>query len=162
MEKHASLLVRVAQFDRAFDAKSQDGLVIGVLFQGTNPASVQEKDEFSAAMSAIEFRDAQDRPVDIVEIQADRALGSSLDAAGVDVLYVAQLLDVDLRWLTDSTRSRGILTFTSQTGYVEQGLAVALEPGHPEPRILINLTAVDSEGSDFRPGLLKMAKVIQR
>jgi len=162
MEKQVSLLSRVVQFDRTFDARSENGLVVGVVFQAVYPPSVQEKDAFRSAVDRISFRDAQNRPVEIVEIDAGGNLGENLDNAEVDILYVSRLQDVDLRQLTEVTRARGILTFSSQARYVEQGLAVALEPSSSDQPILINLTAVDSEGSDFRPGLLKMANVIQR
>jgi hypothetical protein len=85
---------------------------------------------------------------------------STLEAERVDILFVATFNGLDILTLTATTRAKGVLTCTAQASYVEQGLSVAVgRDDHIHP-ILINIEAATGEGSDFRPGLLKMAQVI--
>ncbi len=160
METQASLLYRIVQFDRAFEARSEGGLTVGILFQASYPVSVEAKEEFSTAVLAEDFRDAGGNPVDIVEVKAEQTVGRILDEAGVDLLHVAPVRGVDLRGLSAETRRQGILTLSGVPDYAREGLAVSLDVQGGRPRILINLDAAVAERSDFRPALLKMAQII--
>lgn len=160
IEVQAALFSRIVQFDRTFEARSQDGLVVGVLFQEDSPASVGAKEGFSQALVSGGFVDAQGRPPQIVELRLGEDLGSSLEAAAVDLLYVAPLRGVDLSSVSTESRRLGILTCSGVPEFAREGLAVGLDLQEGRPRILINLAGAAAEATDFRSALLKMAQIV--
>jgi len=160
VDVQASLFSRIVQFDRSFDARSADGLVVAILFQENLPASVNTKDEFSKALQASGFLDAKGLPPRIVEVQPGEGLGPALESAGVDLLYMAPVRGIDLGEVSLETRRLGILSCSSVTDSAQQGLSVELDFRESRPRILVNLPAAEAESADFRPGLLKMAEII--
>lgn len=162
VEVQASLLSRVVQFDRTFDSRSEDGLVVGILFEVDHPASVSVKEEFTQAFSASGFLDSSGRSARIVAIPDGEDLGSTLTSAGVDLLYVTPLGETELGRITAETRLRGVVSVSGVPSYSRAGIAVGFGNQDGRPRILINLPAAEAEGADFRPSFLKIADVIGR
>ena len=89
LEDQATLFSRIVQFDRTFDARSVEGLVVAILFQEAFPASVSAGDGFSRALRASGFLDAKGPPPRIVEVRLEDDLGAALESAGVDLSYMA-------------------------------------------------------------------------
>lgn len=160
IEVQAALFSRIVQFDRNFEARSEDGLVVGILFQDEAPLSVRVKEEFSQALATVDLTDGEGRPPRVVEFQAGGELGPDYEAAGVDFLYVAPLRGVDLKTIVADTRRLGILTCSGVPEFAREGLAVGLDLQEGRPRILINLNGAKAEHADFRSGFLKLAQII--
>lgn len=161
LDTQITLLARIIQFDRSFEARSDDGLVVGILFRPDLPGSVAVKDRIATMVRDGGILDAVGRKPIVVPVEMSSSLGATLHSTGIDVLYVAPLEGPDLAGLPAETRRLQILTCSGVPGYVSQGLAVGLGLDDGAPRILINTSAARAEGSDFRPGLLKMAQIVR-
>lgn len=161
IEEQASLFASVVRFDRGMGARSEDGITVGVFYQPTHPPSVQAKDGFSQALETLGLQDPKGQAIRIVPIEMGPDLPSRLETAEIDLLYVTPIEGLDILSLSAATRRLGILSFSGIPEYAELGLAVALDTEGERHRILINLAAAEEERSNFRPGLLKMARIIQ-
>lgn len=160
MNDQVSLFTRVVAFDRSFEARSADGLVVGVLFRSDQDSSVEAKDAFSIALTQAGFTDAQGRPPRIVTLENGPQLSGNLESQQVDLLYVTPIQGLDILSLTAYTRRLKILTLSGVPSYVANGLSVALEMDGDRHIILINIEAADAEQSTFPPGLLRMARIV--
>jgi hypothetical protein len=148
-------------FDRTFEARSADGLVVGVLFQAGHAPSMEARDAFALALRDLGFTDAKGLPPRIVTLETGPRLSTNLETQEVDLLYVTPILGLDILSLTSDTRRLNILTCSGVPGYVSAGISVASEMDGDRQRILINLEAAGAEQSTFRPGLLRMARIVQ-
>lgn len=157
----ASVLSRVWSFDRAHAARAEDDLVIGIVYQGRNRASLLARDAFELALSEQLPEGPRGRArVVALEIESPEGLARSLAEERVDILYLTPLRAVDVHRLAEATRQMGILSCTGVPDYVAQGISVGIGLQEGRPEILVNLEGARAEGADFRSQLLKVAHLV--
>lgn len=161
VELQGEILAKVLTFDRSFDARLQNGLVVGIVMQRGNRAARAARDGFvagftsaAAAIGAAGFR--------VVEIEYSSAeeLSRLLHAHRVDVLYVPPLRSADPNVITRASRERGVLTLSADPAWVRGGLSVGVRLRGDRPVVLVNATAAGLEGSSFSSQLLRLAEVL--
>ena len=162
VREQATLFWKVVQFDRTFDARSNNGLVVGILFDEATPGSVLAKEEFAQALRTADLVDPSGRPPRTVEVRPGPTLGPTLESNHVDFLYVTPLSRPDVQSVVRETRRLGILSCSGLPDFARMGLGIAFDAQEGRPRFLINLSGAEAEGADFRPALLKMAEIIRR
>lgn len=86
--------------------------------------------------------------------------GALFAAYNVTIAYIAPLRAYDVAGILRETREQNILTLSGVPAYVTAGVSVGLNNRGGKPEILINRTAAQLEGSDFRAQLLKLATII--
>lgn len=156
------LLLKILQFDRNIAARSEDEVVIGVIYQGRFRASARACQEMRRVAQAAGAERLAEKRVNLVEVDLERVnLKQALDSLKVDVAYVTPLRATDIKSITDVTRDLHITTVTGIEDYVHQGLAVGLGVWQEKPRVFVNLEASRAEGADFSSQLLSLAQVVK-
>jgi hypothetical protein len=155
------LFLKVLAFDRQLHARAGAEVVLGVVFQSGNRASVNARDEVMRAISSV--RDSVDGlPVRAVAIDLDKEpLAGALTRNRVTVMYVAPLRAIDIAAVAAEARTAHVTTMTGVPDYVGRGLAVSVRLQGDRPKLLVNLNASRLEGADLSAELLKLAVVIQ-
>jgi len=158
----AALFVKVLSFDRNLRAHAGKDVVLGVLVQRGNRASLDTATELMRAVERLGEPSATEPRLRAVLVEATRGdIGAQLEALHVEALYVSPLRALTIADIAAAARSRGIRTLTGVPSYVREGLAVGLAVRDDRPEILVNLTAARAEGTDFSSQLLNLARVIQ-
>lgn len=151
------LFLKVLSFDRRHVPHAGRPLVVAVVFQGRNRASLNAKNEVIRIVSSGDARDlVEARAIDIDAEPLDRALAR----VAADVVYIAPLRALDIADVARVTRAAGVTTFTGVPEYVRLGLAVSVRLQGDRPKLLVNLPASRLEGADFSAELLKLAQVV--
>jgi hypothetical protein len=160
----ASLLVRILAFDREMIARSNGGLVIGIIYQEKFRTSLLERDEMLQALGQIDSVAIGDRSVSVavVSIDIDREdVASAITSRQIDVLYVTPLRAVDIGTIAATSRDAKVPTFSGVAAYARAGLAVGLGMRREKAEIYINIAAARAEGCDYRAQLLAMATIVE-
>jgi YfiR/HmsC-like len=156
------LVLKVLTAERNRPLETRPSLIIGLVYQGRSPESMDVKDRLAAE---IESEASGNRVpavhLGLIDVSNAGNLASALERANPDILYVSPLPGFDLGPLVSFSRARKILTFTGVPAYVESGLSVGFALDRGEARILINRRASLAEGADFSAKLLKLARVIE-
>ena len=158
------LLFKILTFDRRMATRPPGQvIVIAVVFQSGYRASLVAKKQVVDALEAVEHSTISGHPVRMVAVEwKDREqLRLALIHERTDVVYVTPLRGVDLDHIMRTARGAGMTTFTGVPLYVEQGLALGIGIVRERPEIIINLSAMRAEGSDFTSQLLRICRVIE-
>lgn len=162
VERQIALLTRILPFDREFDVRTENEVVFGIVFQRRYRASLNASEAAISALAQARHIGGKSVRVVLIELEEDTDLGALLDATRVDVIYVTPLRAVDMRVITDATRTRDILTSSGVPDYVQTGgISLGISMRGQKPEILINLPASTEEGARFSSELLKLARVIR-
>lgn len=159
MALQVSLFERLWTFDRSHEARLEDGLVIGVLYQSRVRSSALAKDAFVAAAASLTTSGPDARIVEI-DYRDPVALQSALTQERIDIVYVTRLRAVDIRDVAAVTRAARTLTCTGVAEYVSLGVSVGIELRDGRPKILVNRKASRQEGATFTSELLKLARLV--
>ncbi|MHB8093483.1 MAG: YfiR/HmsC family protein [Candidatus Aminicenantales bacterium] len=158
----AQIFIKVLLFDRTYERRTEDGLVVAVLYQEEFRRSFLAKEEFAAAAADWVDQSSGDVSFRSVFIDVDRAgaLSESLAAAGADILYVAPLRSFDVGLIARTACDMRLPAYTGVPEYLSSGLAVSLDLQDNKPRILINLKAAKEMGAEFSSQILILARII--
>lgn len=160
MRVQMPILVKVISFDRRLRARAPDSVVIGVLMQRGNRASVLAHDE------AVEILTAPGTTIDGIPV---RVITFDLDRQSIrDVfanedlthLYVTPVRAVDIGALASGARAAGITTMTGVAEHLTRGLSLGVGLRGGRPKILVNMAASRAEGADLSAELLKLAELV--
>lgn len=155
------LFLKVLAFDRHLPRRAGAEVVLGVVYQSGNRASVNATDEVIRALNAV-HASVGGLPVRATGIDLDKeSLAVALTQYRVSVMYVTPLRAIDIATVAAAARAAHVTTMTGVPDYVARGLAVSVRLQRDFPKLLVNLTASRLEGADFSAELLKLAVVIQ-
>ena len=157
----AALFPKILTFDRNLNGETDNGLVIGVVYQKKFRTSLNVKETFMDALSSAKKRNMLHFHCVPIDISDHTNLEDVISQNKIDILYIAPVRAIEIETITSVSRARKITTLTGVPDYVELGLAVGIGIKGEKPRIIINLPAAKAEGADFKSLLLRMAKVIK-
>jgi hypothetical protein len=150
-----ALFSKIWKLDRTF--KPGPAVRVAVIYQQEYRPSANVAAELLAASGksqlAIDFT--------LIDVDEQTTLRARLPISGFDVFYVTPLRAIDVRVIAEISRAHGIKTITGVPEYASAGLAVGVGLLKQRPLIIINLRAARAEGSEFRPQLLKLSRVIE-
>jgi hypothetical protein len=157
-----SLITRILMFDRSLQARPNEKIVIGILYQKGVRESRDTEEEFLDAADISQIGQVFGRPIECIAMHAQdlQTLESELDEDSVSVLYVAPLRRADIPRIADLAEKRQMLTITGVPEYVGKGIAVGFEVRGGRSKIVINLSRAKRQGADFSSLLLKLAEII--
>ena len=164
VEVQVPLLLKILSFDRSQSGPESGPLVMGVVFQGRNRASLRIGEEIHDRLTAAGRGSAAGRSIRVVLIDLDQTddLRATLIRDSIRVVYVAPLRGVEISTVAAATRERLVVTLTGVPRYVLEGIAVGLDVNGPRPQIVINLAASRASGAVFSAQLLKVARLTDR
>jgi len=154
------LILKVLTYDRHFEAKAHGELVLGVVFEQTDPDSLKAASVVYDTLLRFSGKTVKRLPIRF-NLVPMASLERSVEDLKINVLYVAPGNARNLERLTRLSQAKGITTATGVPDYVKQGIAVGIGVSDDRPQILINLPASKSEGSEFDASLLRIASVVK-
>jgi YfiR/HmsC-like len=153
------LFLKVMSFDRAFAARTGRTLVIAVVYQRGNRASLEARDEALLAIARTpRSADGVERRGIAVDLDSE-LLAPRLVRESADIVYITPLRSVDIRRVVMAAEDAGASTWTGVASYVAHGVSVGVRLERDRPRIVINLDASHRQKTDFSSELLKLADV---
>lgn len=113
-------------------------------------------DKLTETLVRLHGKTLRDNPVIIEHIENT----SSLDAC--HVLYLDKSLDYKMKEITDSIRTKPILTISESPGFAESGGMIELYRKEDRIRFKINLRLAREAGLDLSARLLDLAVIVNR
>ena len=157
---HIPLFFKVMSFDRSFPARTGRSLVIAVVYQRGNRASIEARDEALRAIARTpRSADGVVRRGIAVDLDSE-SLTPRLIRESADVVYITPLRSIDIRTIVTAAEAAGASTWTGVVSYMAHGVSVGVRLERDRPRIVINLDASHRQRIDFSSELLKLAEVI--
>ena len=150
----------IMSFDRLFEDRAEDGIVVGVLYQSRYRPSARVREDLEQ-MDEDGVLNLAGRKVRLVPIEftTARELERRLVETEADVLYIAPLRGAAMQELTALSDEYDVCTLTGVPDYVRLGIAVGLGLRGERPEILVNLGSSRDQGMDLSSQLLRIATV---
>lgn len=162
IEVQYPLFLKILSFDRNLETRSDNEIVIGIVYQDKYKKSVTTKDKLIDVLGKSGIKKINEMPIRFVPINLDRQdLQTIANTKGVNLLYVAPLRAFELKKIAKISRTNQWLTLSGVTDYIEEGLSVGLKLKGNKPQVLINLKSSKAEGANFNSQLLKLAKIVE-
>lgn len=160
-----SMFSRVLRYEDNLKKRlSNDSLVVGIIYQGQSAQSILVKEQVTAAVSDLaQFGDYTKVGAVPIRISSATDLVRDIDRHGINVIYVAPLLDAKkvVSEIARASRSRKVLTMTGVPDYLKRGLAVSVgTTSSHRPMVVFNLPVVDAEGCAFQAHLLQKSTIV--
>ncbi|MCK4384798.1 MAG: YfiR family protein [candidate division Zixibacteria bacterium] len=157
------ILLKVLTYNRNFEKKVGDELVIGILYDSKDDDSKKVKQEVSEILDSLSAMTVKGVPFFYVEVEynSEDSLRNLVKSNKIDVLYIAPGGIWSLKSIVQISQKYEIPTMTGITDYVKKGISVGIGLKENKPEIWVNLDSAKAEGSNFSANLLKLCKVIR-
>ena len=153
--RQTRFLVRALTHDRNLELGSKKTLRVLVVHNAPDRAAAivaalhgKKVEKLLLSAHAAEFEDI----AGLVEL---------LDRGGFGAVYVDTSALSALSSVLQATRSRKVPSVAEDPSMVERGVALGVHLVEGQPRIIVNLRAAKSEGSDFDANFLNVATVLR-
>ncbi|MCP3061203.1 YfiR family protein [Myxococcus sp. K38C18041901] len=163
-DRQAVIALRSLAYDNNLAKRAGDELLVTVLYRPDVPASAERSLRLVEALTKLGTMKVQGLP-----LRAQRmawtglpALRSSVEAQGVDVLFLCDGLEAELGALTAYSRQEKLLTVSGVPGAVEKGVSLGVFLTGDRYTIGVNLPASSAEGASFSSDLLRLATTLIR
>jgi hypothetical protein len=158
------ILFKILTYDRNFEGKIGDSLIIGILYNSQDTESRKAKKEISDVLDSLSAKTVKNVPFNyvILDYSSEKSLGDLIDSNGIDVLYLAPGGQRCLKSIVQISQKVKILTMTGITDYVKEGISLGIGLKENKPEIWVNLDSTKAEGSDFDANFLKLCEIIRK
>jgi len=163
-ERQVLLLMKILTYDRQFEKKSGDAVVVGIIYVNSIAESHAALESIAQSFLKAKGKVVKKLPLkyEIIEFTTAADVEKAVKAKHVNVLYVTPGLDKYLPELVKLAQANQLTSTTGVTSYVDKGIAVGVGFDRNKPQIVINLPASKSEGSEFDASLLQIADIRNR
>ncbi|MGB4704923.1 MAG: YfiR family protein [Candidatus Saccharicenans sp.] len=164
--RELELIKKILIFERNWKEKTEDSLVIGILYQKSYQISAWVAQDWLAMEKETEegiYLGSVKLILKPLALDEEQPVESLLGSSGVSFAYLTPLeLQKQPRLLLSILKTCEKLrvgTFTAVPEYLESGAAVAFNLREEKPQIIINLDAARSQGMNFSSQFLKLTTV---
>jgi hypothetical protein len=157
----ASLLAKLAGYDRNLQNRAGDRVRIAVLIKPGDADSVRVGEEMSHALGQIS--DISGLPHEELSIAytSAEALPQACATQRIAILYVTPGFDGDALKISQALRGVDVLTVAAMARYVSRGIIVGFDAVGGQPRMLVHLPQARAQHVDFQATVLKLMKVVE-
>jgi len=158
------IFFKLLTYDRTLWETPRSQLRIGILHREGNDKSQTNRTSLESALDKHRGKTVNKVPFEYTAIswREQGQLVSRLQNADVDVIYVTSGHLDQLEIILAVTRNRNVLTITGSPDYVLSGLSAGLILENGQPRLEVNLKALEAEGHQLDARVLKLCKVVDR
>ncbi len=154
------IFLKLLTYDRSLTGDSQAPIRIGVLVQRGSRASASSAKAFLSALERMRNKTINGRSFEVQRLSSSDGLAEYLDEKEIDILYVAEGNEADLRRIKSATRHLDVLTLSGNGDLAKQGLSIGLGLREGRPRIMVNLEALQEEGHVLDARVLRLCEVV--
>jgi hypothetical protein len=161
-ESQVPLLLKVLTYDRHFETRAGQEVVVGIVFVPGDAESQAAANDVGETFFKFKGKTVKKLPVTyvMVEYKSAAEVEKLIKAKGVNVLYITPGNAKNLEQLVRISQANGVTTATGVPEYVKKGVAIGVgQRPDKKPQIHINLSSSKSEGSEFDASLLQIATV---
>ncbi len=161
----AQLLLRSLGYDRTIKDRAKAGrVVVAVLFRQGSSASVDcERETVDALSEAGKAITVAGLPVSAVPLPYPKGgdLAAELRRVGAQAVYACSGLDAEVSHIATATRASSVLSFAPTEDYVRGGIGIGIVARGGHAVMLVNMSAVQAEGSQLDSGLLRVSERVR-
>jgi hypothetical protein len=158
----ASLIARVAPFDRSLAARARSQVLLLVAVRRGDPGSRQVAAEVIEALKA--EPQMAGLPLQVEQLEASDALElvQELKARRPAILYLSTGFSGEAPALAAALDGEDILTMTAESAAVRGGICVGFDLVSGKPRVLVHLQQSKKQHVNFQAALLQLSKVVDQ
>jgi hypothetical protein len=158
----ASLIARVAPFDRSLPARAHSKILLLVAVRRGDAGSRQVAAEVVEALKAEREIVGLPLTVEEVEISEVDQLVQEIHARHPAILYLATGFSDDAPALAAALDGEDLLTMTAESAAVRGGICVGFDLVSGKPRVLVHLQQSKRQHVNFQAALLHLSKVVDQ
>jgi hypothetical protein len=149
-------LLRAAAYDKNLEARTPEGLRLGVVFDPGIPDAQESAEQFVKLAAAIdsEFAPAW---VELVAFESESQLYTWHKEHHVSVLFVPTGMGATLDSIVRACEAAGVLTIADSFTDVEKGLVIGLRFDDGSKKLVVNMAAAERAGVDFDASVRQVA-----
>lgn len=161
MRLQASLLAKLAGYDRNLRPRAGDRVRVAILIKPGDTDSVRVGEEMSHALGQIS--DIGGLPHDEFSLAYTSAevLPQICVMQRIAILYVTPGFDGDALKISQALQGTDVLTVAAVARYVSKGIVVGFDALGGQPRMLVHLPQAKAQRVDFQATVLKLMKVVE-
>lgn len=158
-----ALLLKVLAFDRNLKSRSGDGIRIGVIYNSSDEASLEEFDAVGTELSKFLNIRVAGLPLTFIGLDAGfDDVAKVSEQFRLNVFFVCSGNDPHLESLQKVARKRKAVTTSQVRAYIEQGFSIGLGTSTTSAStVQINLAASIAEGAQFDINFLQLTEVLR-
>ena len=163
VELQAKLFLTALTYEKNMKEKAIRQFDIGILYFPWLPESKKEALLFSKALNSFKNKKISGRNFNVFlfTYNGDTGIKEAIAHKHVEVLFIAEGKERNLKEIIQLTRSKNILSWTNKTEYVAScGVTIGVGIKENKPKIYINLTSAKEEGADFSAKFLRIAEIV--
>ena len=156
-------LFTALEYDKNFSIRTDDTLIIGILYFPEEPNSIKEALALYKALKTYKSKTLDNLQMSsfLFSCSSISSLESIISIDKIDLLYISLGRKSIIRNMTKVTQSKKVFSFTSYPDYVSEcGVSMAVGYEDDNPKIYLNLSSAKAEGADFNAKFLRVANII--
>jgi hypothetical protein len=163
VELQAKLFLTALTYEKNMKEKTIRQFDIGILYFPWLPESKKEALLFSKALNSFKNKKISGRSFNVFlfTYNGDTGIKEAIAHKHVEVLFIAEGKERNLKEIIQLTRSENILSWTNKTEYVAScGVTIGVGLKENKPKIYLNLSSAKEEGADFSAKFLRIAEIV--
>lgn len=154
------IFIKILPFDRNL---SRFGKKINfyIVYQSNFRTSLNTKNEVMSTVNSLKLYSSGSVAINYipVDLSTDN-FEYIMDKNGTGVVYFCPVRAINIKEITQYCRRKKLVSMTGIPEYMKEGVSVAIDRKGDKPEIVIDLSSVKSEGTDFSSQLLKLSTII--
>ena len=158
----ASLIARVAPFDRSLVARARTRVLLLVVIRRDDAESQHVASGVIDALKSEAQIAGLPVEVERVEVRTVREVLDEIRVRHPTIVYFSTAFSDDAPALAKGLAGEDLLTITAESEAVSRGICVGFDVVSGKPRVLINLQQSKNQHANFQATLLHLAKVVDQ
>jgi hypothetical protein len=160
-ELQASLLARVAGYDRNFVARAIDRGKVLLVAKGDDPESVRLITEMKTALASVATIGSLPHSEEVIEFRDAEHVARTCTAHRISIVYVGPGLASSIPLIRASLTPLDLLSVGALPQYVPLGVVLAFEIDAGKPKCRVNLGQARAQNVKFAARFLKLAAIYE-
>jgi hypothetical protein len=160
VELQATLLAKVAAYDRNLAARSGDRVRILLVGKPSDPTSMPFVRQMAQALAAVGVFGKLPHEEEIVEYKSADDLAQKCRTGRISIVYLGPGFHNDIEALRTVFESMSILTVTATPGEVPRGIVLGFDLVYGKPKLVLHLGQARKQKIDLVAEVLKMMRIV--
>lgn len=163
-DHQAALLLRILAYDRNVRTRADSAVTVVVLHgagEGESEKACAAVENALATLADAVTVSGLPVRVESLAYHDAAAFESAVATLGAAAVYVCPGLGQAIPALSEVTRRRSLLSFTSVEEHVREGLGIGIVRRGARAAVVVNIPAARAEGASLDAGLLQLAEVVR-
>jgi len=160
-EVQASLLSRLASYDRNFLARAGDVARVLIFIKPGSAKSDLSATVIRSALSKVDAIGGLPHEEVVVPFETATGLADRCRSEHAAIVYLTPGFDSDIEAVRAALDGIDVLSVGAVSSYVEGGIVLGFELESSRPKMLLNLAQAKRQRVEFKAEIIKLMKVVQ-